>query len=363
MKRNILLSLSSILIALFLGEFAIRALHLAPYLLSLNIDSVKSGYKSSSNPILGYELKANYRDNNASLNFGNFPETNSHGQRDRQRTYFKPLGIRRIILLGDSIVAGHGVWSLDETISRQLECLIPKTACIEVLNLGVGGYQTLAESELLRTKGVKYAPDLVILVFVENDFEPLNHDILCYDPHIPGIAKMLFKKSDLFRFVALEFNLCNFRFRTDFDYRIKRHREALRNSVELGIARMKSIAQKYGFEMFVVIWPRFSKFSPQEPIISDFCPSRGQYKRLLRIELICRKYGLDSYRLADFFIKDYKKMIAAGSPKGKLLSLNKIYTVGDTSHPNVYGSGVAARGILELLYRRKFLTNSKVSRP
>ncbi|MFA5144384.1 MAG: SGNH/GDSL hydrolase family protein [Candidatus Omnitrophota bacterium] len=358
MRWNVLLFFCSIIVALFLGEFAVRVLHLAPSLFSLSVDSRKSGYKSSSNPILGYELKANYRDNNPSLHFGNFPETNSHGQRDIERAYLKPRGVRRIILLGDSIVAGHGVWGLDDTISRQLERSLPALAHIEVLNLGVGGYQTLAESELLRAKGVKYSPDLVILVFEDNDFDPENSDIAYYDPQISGIEKMLFKKSCLFRFVVLKLDICKLRFRTDLNYRKKLHRETLRDSVGSGIARMKTIARKYGFEMFVVIWPRFSDSSPLRAAIKDFCPMPGQYERLLKIEAICRKYNLDSYRLADFFIKDYQEMTSAALPKSKPLSLKEIYTVGDGCHPNVYGSGVTARAIREILYRRKFLSNS-----
>ncbi|MBN1688453.1 MAG: SGNH/GDSL hydrolase family protein [Candidatus Omnitrophica bacterium] len=356
MKRNILLCLCSVTIALFLGELVIRALNLAPRLISLNIDSVRSGYKSSSNPILGYELKSNYRDNKASLHFGNFPETNSHGQRDRERSYVKPHGIKRIILLGDSVVAGHGVWSLDDTISRQMERSLPESANIEVLNLGVGGYQTLAESELLRTKGVKYSPDLVVLVFEDNDFSPQNNDIAHYDPQISGIIKLLIKKSHLFRFVALKLDVGGIKFRADPDYRIKYHKEVLRESVELGIARMSAVAQQYGFKLFVVIWPRFPNLSPVDPTINDFCYLPGQYERLLRIEAICRKYGLDSYRLADFFIEDYKKIKAEASAEGTARSLMATYTVGEGCHPNVYGAGVAAQAIFELIMKHQYLS-------
>ena len=358
MKRNVLLLICSILIALLFGELVVRGLHLAPYLISLNIDSKKSAFKSSSNPILGYEFKPNYRDYNLNINSRNFnfPETNSHGQRDKERTYSKAPETRRIILLGDSVVAGYGLWNLDNTISRQMELLLTEKAHIEVLNFGVEGYQTLAESELLKTKGVKYVPDLVILVFEDSDFEPLNFRIKDYDPQLNVMLKLLFKKSHLFRFVTLKFDIDHLRFRTDMNYRINCHAEALSNSVETGIVRIHQLSHKYGFEFFIVIWPRFSNASPQKPIIRDFCPSPGQYDRLLLIESICKKYGLDSYRLADFFIKDYTKISDTKSPQGKL-SLNETYTIGDTCHPNEYGSGVAALAILELLETRKFINN------
>jgi hypothetical protein len=260
-------------------------------------------------------------------------------------------------LLGDSIVAGLGIRSLDDTISRQMEESLPKTARLEVLNLGVTGYQTLAESELLRTKGVKYAPDLVILVFDDNDFESKNNDISSYDPQVSGIVKLLLKKSDLFRFFALKFNISCLKFRTDMKYRILRHKEAIHDSVALGISRMKADSLKYGFDMFVVLWPSFSHSSPTYPKVKDFYYIPRQYKRLLRIEAICKTYGLDSYRLVDFFINDYEKIAAAVLPEEKPHSLNETYTIGDSSHPNVYGTEVAARGIIELLKRRKFLND------
>ena len=154
--------------------------------------------------------------------------------------------------------------------------------------------------------------------------------------------------------MVLTFDIGRLRFLTDLDYRRNQHRLALRDSVEQGIARMKEVAQEHGFELFVVVWPRFSYASPLEPTIHDLCPIAGQYERLLKIEAICKKYDLASYRLADYFIQDYQKISAAFLPKGRSVSLNKAYAV-DTMHPNVYGSGVAARGILDILYQRKFL--------
>jgi len=358
MKQNILLLILSMMIALLLGECVIRIFHLAPSLLSLDVNSPKSGYKRSDNPILGYELKANYRDNSPSLHKGNFPETNSHGQRDRERSYSKPSGVRRILLLGDSVVAGHGIWNLDNTISRQMELFLTPNAHIEVLNFGVGGYQTLAEAELLRTKGVKYAPDLVILVFDDSDFHQSNDDIMYYDSQLYNVAKILIKKFHLFRFIVLKFNIGNLRYRADLNYRINRHEEELSRSVETGIARIKHLAKQYKFDVFVVIWPRFSNASPKVPMIKDFCAVPGQYERLLLIESICRKYGMDTYRLADFFIKDYQKISESVYHQGKF-SLSEIYTV-DTCHPNEYGSGIAARAIIEILKRRSFLSHVQI---
>jgi len=132
LRYNFLLLVCAIFFALGIAEAIVRVLHLAPQVIPLNVGSEKSGYMSSPNRILGYTLKPNYRDENASLHHGSFPETNSHGQRDLERAYTKPDGRRRIILLGDSVV-GYGIHDLSDTISRQLEMMIRPEENVEVL--------------------------------------------------------------------------------------------------------------------------------------------------------------------------------------------------------------------------------------
>ena len=78
-------------------------------------------------------------------------------------------------MLGDSVVEGVGLRDLDDTVSRQLEKLYPDGRT-EVLNFGVSAYCTLAEVELLEVKGLAFDPDVVILVFVENDYLNFNRE-------------------------------------------------------------------------------------------------------------------------------------------------------------------------------------------
>lgn len=357
-NSNLLLFVCSVIFALFLMEGIIRVFHLSPEVISFDVYSKKSGYMSSPNRILGYTLKPNYRNENATLHRGSFPETNSHGQRDVERTYEKPDGRRRIVLLGDSVVAGHGIYDLNDTISRQLEALIPPQENVEVLNLGVGGYQTLAESELLRIKGVKYGPDLVILMFEYNDFGEKNNDIFYFDtPRILGVSsRWFFKTSHLFRFLVMRVNFLGMKFYFDPEYRMKSHIQALENSVEKGIARMAALARKHDFELIVAVWPRFPKFSSGEPVSQDFCEAPGRCERLEEIEKICVMQKLGLYSMAGFFLQDYKRLAASAQPVQGDLSPRKKYTIGDGCHPNPYGAGIAAQGLLEILYRRNFLS-------
>ena len=99
--------------------------------------------------------------------------TNSHGLRDVERQFEKKPGVKRIILLGDSVVEGINYVDDNETIARQLETQFAGQQT-EVLNLGTAGYCTQAEVELLKMKGLRYRPDFVLHVFTPNDFQNFN---------------------------------------------------------------------------------------------------------------------------------------------------------------------------------------------
>ncbi len=102
--------------------------------------------------------------------------TNSHGCRDREFAQTKALGTCRILSLGDSFGVGHGVQS-EETYSKVLEKLLNDTlhGRYEVINAGVGAYNTFQELQFLAHYGFAFSPDIVIVGFyVGNDFENLD---------------------------------------------------------------------------------------------------------------------------------------------------------------------------------------------
>ena len=114
---------------------------------AIEVDAPDSAYQRSRNPLLSFELKRDYRNADPDLR-RTFERTNAHGLRDRPRTIARPTDIeRRVILLGDSVVEGHGVAEGD-TISSRLEAVLASERT-EVLNFGVSGYNTRAEVALL----------------------------------------------------------------------------------------------------------------------------------------------------------------------------------------------------------------------
>jgi len=118
----------------------------------------------SAHPILKYELTPGA----TARVWGTRVTINSHGFRGPEPTPGKFRGYR-ILLLGDSIVFGNRI-SFKTTFPYKLQHLLdPERERFEVLNFGVGGYDTLQEVALLQHRGLRYQPDLVVLTYCLND--------------------------------------------------------------------------------------------------------------------------------------------------------------------------------------------------
>jgi lysophospholipase L1-like esterase len=96
----------------------------------------------------------------------------------------KRNGTTRILMLGDSVTFGWGV-PQDQTMSAVLGRRLAESRPVEVINTGVGNYNTAMEVAYFRTRGVQLAPDLVILNFFINDAEPtpVYRDVPWYARH------------------------------------------------------------------------------------------------------------------------------------------------------------------------------------
>jgi hypothetical protein len=96
---------------------------------------------------------------------------NGQGMRaDRDFSYEKPAGVRRVVVVGDSFAVGYEVDS-EQTFAMVLEReLKKKNPNVEVLNAGVSGYSTAEAALYIERELIKYQPDVVVSSFYENDF-------------------------------------------------------------------------------------------------------------------------------------------------------------------------------------------------
>jgi hypothetical protein len=104
---------------------------------------------------------------------GGLVEINSHGLRDRERSYIKPPKSFRVAVLGDSFTAAFQV-NQNETFCNVAErlllhCPVLKGKIPEVINFGVNAYGTAQELIVLEKDVWLYCPDLVVLAFYPND--------------------------------------------------------------------------------------------------------------------------------------------------------------------------------------------------
>jgi len=135
-----------------------------------------------------YAVALKQRVPDASLSFAHRPNRsaflmgvpfsiNSAGLRDREFSREKPPGVYRIVWLGDSTTVGWGV-PLDGTAPKILERELNASGRgrFEVLNAGVGNYDTVQEVEHYRTLDRSFHPELVILEYFINDAEPVPRE-------------------------------------------------------------------------------------------------------------------------------------------------------------------------------------------
>jgi hypothetical protein len=112
---------------------------------------------------------------------------NNLGFRDpRDYSLEKHSNTFRIIFLGDSVTFGHGSLyehSYPYLVEQKLKAWRPDVDW-QVWNLAVPGYNTSQELQHLKEIGPRFAPDLVIVGFYENDLVDNQ------DPRDPGVLRL-----------------------------------------------------------------------------------------------------------------------------------------------------------------------------
>jgi lysophospholipase L1-like esterase len=278
--KKFLLVLTSCLVSLLLAEAVVRLLGAAPEVGTLE----RGRYRLSPNPRIGYEPIPHYEYRGDDLaNFDFRGRSNSLGFRDREHPLAKPPGTLRLLVLGDSIAAGHRVARTEDAFPAQLETLLRRRGiAAEVLNFAVSGYNTEQEVETLRDKGLAFRPDLVLVAYCLNDRQKevvseLVGQLLAAGkkgarpaPSGPSILQ----SSHLSRLVRYGVPGLAGRGQTAGDTATANAADtadALEDTVEPAFARLGELARAHRFRVLVAVFPRFRK-------LFDYGPWEGEHR-------------------------------------------------------------------------------------
>ncbi len=160
---NVMVLLVTTIVVLAVGEFICHRFigkKLADY-----VKHQPMMLKPAENPDLGYLMLADYEDS--------CYQTNSAGFRDQEHSLEKPEGVKRIVILGNSIGFGLWVCEFDSLFANLLEDELNRRESdieYEVINLCIPGYNSKMQLAMLEEIGIRYKPDLVMTAFCINDY-------------------------------------------------------------------------------------------------------------------------------------------------------------------------------------------------
>ena len=144
-------------------------------------------------PVVDYRLRPNAKGHMTSPEYSVSMNINSLGFRGEEISLEKPSGVKRVLILGDSYTAGHGLegdQTLPFRVGRELDRIRP--GAFEVINGGVGGYCTANEVDFFMEYGLPLKPDLVAILW-------MGHDVIdnkaWYDLSSDGQLKKTNKRS------------------------------------------------------------------------------------------------------------------------------------------------------------------------
>lgn len=171
--KQMLLNMSVLLLALLICFLTAEGVVRFQYRHGTNYDFEMWRYAAElKQPLPNAVLPFHHRPNAKGTYYGAEISTNSLGFRDGEYSVRKPPGGKRVLFLGDSFTLGWGI-AAEDTYAKQLEKkLAHHGEKAEVINLGVGNYNSSMEVELFKLKGLAMNPDLVVLMYYINDTEP-----------------------------------------------------------------------------------------------------------------------------------------------------------------------------------------------
>jgi lysophospholipase L1-like esterase len=317
-------------------------------------------FQLSNDPILRYELVPGSVD-------GPF-RISAAGLRDHEYTVDKPADVFRILVLGDSIAYGFGVTQPDP-LSEQLEDLlklrqVPGIARFEVLNLGVVGYNIAQVAEMLRVRGARYRPDLILYAYCLNDPQDYSFELAALEAKLsPALrsyrARALRAGRSLLeasRFVSL----LRYALARSFE---TQHGEAAPRDLEWATLTPDAYAEHFA---------QLYRDPAAQARLAQGVRDLKQLALELHAPLVSLIFPvfleLDAYRLSAEHRQVAASFAAAGLPSYDLLQLYAAMqrkhgqlAVLNALHPNALGHRLAALYVLQRLTQDRFLPRGQAA--
>ena len=259
---------------------------------------------------------------------------NNFGFRDSSRAIQKPLDVKRVIVLGDSVTEGYGVpW--DSVFSSHIQSALGSQ--FEVITIAAGGLNTPQEVHLLEKEGLRYDPDILILNFVLNDIDfytnyqgarrynaLVDSQIGLLNIPIHPRIKQFLKSSALIYFVKERVENLKGRIlgqeETDYFTRLWTNQDN-RQKVIKGFDRLQAIQEERQLTVVVIVWP----------VLTDFTDYRFKWiHEWVKTEAVKRGFSTVDL-LKAFRSVPYRKLQL---------------TAEDPVHPNAMGHKIAAEAYL-----------------
>lgn len=162
---NAALVVGSLLILCLVLEIILRIVNYNPFGEFFASEGPAIFIQPSKNPQRLFEAKPGAK----GKGWGTQVSINQFGFRGREYARTKAKDSYRIVVIGDSVAFGNNL-AEDKNYPALLERMFTDAGRpVEVLNLALGGYDTLQEVATLEDIGLQFAPDLVILGYCIND--------------------------------------------------------------------------------------------------------------------------------------------------------------------------------------------------
>lgn len=284
----------------------------------------------SSNP----ELVREHRPHVKTLLYGAWVETNADGFRDKDYPKKKNDSIFRILVLGDSITFGWGV-ATNETYSALLEeelnLLVgggggrPSSyTAVEVINTGVGNYNTQMELAVLKEKGLVYHPDLIILEYYTNDAE------LGYKKAEP----IMIKKTYLYAFLwdklqNIKAKVSSHGYYQSFYADLYTEGFQGKKNMEKSLREIIRISKENNIPTLIAVFPEFHQFDPYPfSYVTSLIKGIAQEENASFVDLLPSYMGTNP---------------------------QDIWVSQEDVHPNALGHKIAANAILDAILEKKLI--------